>query len=75
MLDIAFPSALGLAALGVLAYYGQRRYIAGCRVRIVLADTKTSAIVRHTESEGVVTLHDVLHMECPSLTDPEQAYM
>ncbi|KAJ2691018.1 hypothetical protein H4R19_006400, partial [Coemansia spiralis] len=75
MLDIAYPSALGLAALGVLAYFSRRRYIEGCRVRVVLVDPKASATVRHTEAEGIVTLHDVLHIECPSLTDPERAYM
>ncbi|KAI8323018.1 AB-hydrolase YheT [Martensiomyces pterosporus] len=66
---------LGLAALGVAWYLGRKRYIDGCRVEVVASDSKTSSIVRQTEHEGVVTLSDILHSECPSLTDPQRAYM
>ncbi|KAJ2341417.1 hypothetical protein GGF43_006177 [Coemansia sp. RSA 2618] len=64
-----------MVALGVLGYFARKRYIDGCRVEVLSADAKTSAIVRQTEAEGVVTLFGVLHNDCPSLTDPRLAYM
>ncbi|KAJ2438854.1 hypothetical protein GGF42_008157, partial [Coemansia sp. RSA 2424] len=67
--------ALGLVALSMAGYYTRRRYIDGCRVQLVAADAKTSAVVRQTTDEGLVTLRDVLYSECPSLTDPRQAFM
>ncbi|KAJ2078714.1 hypothetical protein H4R24_004293 [Coemansia sp. RSA 988] len=75
MLDITYPSSLSLVALGILGYYSRKRYIENCRVRVLSAGAKTSAIVRHTKAEGMVTLHDVLRKECPSLVDPKLAYM
>ncbi|KAJ2784543.1 hypothetical protein H4R18_001083 [Coemansia javaensis] len=55
--------------------YFRKWYAARCRIQLLLASEKTSAVVRHTESEGMVTLHDMLYTECPSLTDPERAHM
>ncbi|KAJ2015096.1 hypothetical protein GGI06_003389, partial [Coemansia sp. S85] len=66
---------LGLVALGMGGYYSCRRYIEGCRVRVIVADAKTSLIVRQTTDTGSVTLRDILYAECPSLTDPRQALM
>ncbi|KAJ2159684.1 hypothetical protein GGF46_002856 [Coemansia sp. RSA 552] len=76
MLDIVNPGTLWLATLiGLLSYVGHKRYIQGCRIQVLSSDYKTSAIVRQTQGEGVVTLFDVLHNECPSLTDPQLAFM
>ncbi|KAJ2724039.1 hypothetical protein GGI07_002244 [Coemansia sp. Benny D115] len=76
MLDfLGSAGSLGAAALGVAGYFTVRRYIDGCRVQVVTGDAKTSAVVRQTGQEGVVTLRDVLYSSCPSLTDPESAYM
>ncbi|KAJ2785740.1 hypothetical protein GGI15_001800, partial [Coemansia interrupta] len=69
------PSALGVAALGALGYFLRQRYIDGCRVELITSDAKTSAIVRQTDTEGAVTLRDILFTTCPSLTDPELARM
>ncbi|KAJ1997621.1 hypothetical protein H4R26_005765, partial [Coemansia thaxteri] len=66
MLDLVTPSTLGgLAVLGVVGYYSYRRYVGGCRVRLVTSDAKTSLVVRQTTEEGIVTLHDALYDECP----------
>ncbi|KAJ1831812.1 hypothetical protein LPJ63_004013 [Coemansia sp. RSA 2711] len=73
MLDVLYSSTIPLIALAL--YWGRKRYINGCRVRVISADAKTSAIVRQTESEGVVTLFDVLRNHCPSLSDPQTAFM
>ncbi|KAJ2899960.1 hypothetical protein IWW38_000758 [Coemansia aciculifera] len=76
MLDfVSPPGALGLIALAMVGYYACRRYIAGCRIQLIVADAKTSAVVRHTTDEGLITLRDVLYAECPALTDPRQAFM
>ncbi|KAJ2451085.1 hypothetical protein EV183_003857 [Coemansia sp. RSA 2336] len=75
MLDITYPSAMSLVVLGMLGYFGRKRYMEGCRIKVVSTEAKASAIVRQTKSEGVVTLHDILHKECPSLTDPQAAIM
>ncbi|KAJ2252714.1 hypothetical protein GGI13_003118 [Coemansia sp. RSA 455] len=76
MLELLSPTgALGLVALGMGGYYSCRRYIDGCRVKVIVADAKTSVVVRQTTDEGMVTLRDVLYAECPSLTDPRRAFM
>ncbi|KAJ2813872.1 hypothetical protein FBU31_007387, partial [Coemansia sp. 'formosensis'] len=76
MLDLLSPTgALGLIALGMGGYYSCRRYIDGCRIKLIVADAKTSVVVRQTSDEGMVTLRDILYTECPSLTDPQQAFM
>ncbi|KAJ2365540.1 hypothetical protein IW150_006186, partial [Coemansia sp. RSA 2607] len=69
------PGAVAIAALGGLGYYMRQRYIDGCRIQLITSDRKTSAIVRQTESEGSLTLRDILYTTCPSLTDPTHALM
>ncbi|KAI9500332.1 hypothetical protein GGI25_001085 [Coemansia spiralis] len=74
-IELFSPSALGLAVMGAAGVYGYRHYIDGCRIKIVTCDSKSSAAVRQTDAEGVVTLRDVLYTECPSLSHPDIAYM
>ncbi|KAJ2838035.1 hypothetical protein J3B01_001699 [Coemansia erecta] len=64
-----------MVALGLLGYFGLKRFMDGCRINVLSAGAKTSGIVRQTEAEGVVTLFDILHKDCVSLTDPQLAYM
>ncbi|KAJ1928137.1 hypothetical protein FBU59_007156, partial [Linderina macrospora] len=68
-------NTLGLAALGLTGYYATKQYIDSCKVEVVTSGEKTSAVVRNIETEGPVTLHELLQSECPSLTDPSKAYM
>ncbi|KAJ1666866.1 hypothetical protein IW140_002477 [Coemansia sp. RSA 1813] len=71
-MSLLSPSTLGLVALGLFGVYKYRRYIDDCRVKIVTSECKTSAIVRQTDTEGTITLHDILYTECPTLTDPRE---
>ncbi|KAJ2628138.1 hypothetical protein IW137_005478, partial [Coemansia sp. RSA 1287] len=76
MLDGFYPSTtISMVALGLLGYFGLKRFMDGCRINVLSAGAKTSGIVRQTEAEGVVTLFDILHKDCVSLTDPQLAYM
>lgn len=75
-MEVASPgTALGAVALAGCIYYLCKIYRAGCRIQLVAADTKTSAVVRQTKKEGVVTVHDILYRHCPSLTNPSLAFM
>ncbi|KAJ1883072.1 hypothetical protein LPJ66_011069, partial [Kickxella alabastrina] len=68
-------AAAAAAALSVAGYLRYKQYIDQCRITVITSDPKTSVILRQTDKEGVVTLHDILHRKCPSLTDAQQAYM
>ncbi|KAJ2560007.1 hypothetical protein EV175_000008 [Coemansia sp. RSA 1933] len=70
-MSLPSPSAVwAAAALGLLlGMYKYRRYIEGCRVRLITSERKTSAIVRQTDTEGAITLHDIVHTKCPTLSD------
>ncbi|KAJ2398587.1 hypothetical protein GGI23_003154, partial [Coemansia sp. RSA 2559] len=76
---ILSPSTLCMATLVlVCVVHKYRQYIAGCRTMLVTSQRKTSAVVvRGGTAEGgeaeQTTLHDILHNECPSLTDAKEA--
>ncbi|KAJ1959218.1 hypothetical protein GGI12_004449 [Dipsacomyces acuminosporus] len=65
----------GAAALGLSLYYSLNRYVDGCHVKVLTASEGSSRLIKKGPDGEEVSIRRLLETQCPSLTDPDKAFM